>query len=561
MLLAGALMGLVAVTQVAGTLSASHAMTQAVDNGIGFTGITVAMLGRGKPWGIVLAALLFGALDNGGRFMEATVSPAIPHDVVTVVEAVVVICVAAPVLVQEIFRLRAAARPQSRPRPPAAQVTSAVESACMTVAAIPVPAALAAGRRRLGPGIARIAMGLVALLAFGLGSRTSHGAKTVFSLTLRQRPATHVPDWVVPSPALVVTLGVLAVVAGVVRLALELPRVGATSGSAVAVFCFTVSFMAWSAASPAGTASLNIAEPAGAHDHLGGAADPGRARRRVGERSGVVNVAIEGEMLFGAFMAALVGTMSHNLFIGVVGRRPRRRADGPAAGGLGDPLPGQPGRPRRRAQRFALGLTGFLYKSLMQHQPTPTTAGAVRRVRIPLPGRHPGRRPALFDQQHHRLPHLVLVVVLDFGLFRTRWGLRPARSASTRRPRTPSVSRCCGLRYRNVILGGAVAGLGGAWLTVGTVGPFDENMSSGKGFIALAAVIFGRWSPLGAMAAAAAVRVHRRARRRVRRRLRQTPIPSAFLSMLPYVVTLFAVAGLVGRVRAPAADGEPYVKE
>ncbi len=126
MLIAGALMGLVAVTQVAGTLSASHALTLSVDNGIGFTGITVAMLGRGKPWGVALAALLFGALDNGGRFMEATVSPQIPHDVVTVVEAVVVICVAAPVLVQEIFRLRPASVPSAAP---AAQVTSAVESA------------------------------------------------------------------------------------------------------------------------------------------------------------------------------------------------------------------------------------------------------------------------------------------------------------------------------------------------------------------------------------------------------------------------------------------------
>jgi general nucleoside transport system permease protein len=126
MLIAGALMGLVAVSQVAGTLSASHALTLSVDNGIGFTGITVAMLGRGKPWGVALAALLFGALDSGGRFMEATVSPAIPHDVVTVVEAVVVICVAAPVLVQEIFRLRPASVPSAAP---AAQVTSAVESA------------------------------------------------------------------------------------------------------------------------------------------------------------------------------------------------------------------------------------------------------------------------------------------------------------------------------------------------------------------------------------------------------------------------------------------------
>ena len=106
MLLAGALMGLVAVTQVSGTLSASHAMTATLDNGIGFTGITVALLGRGKPVGVALAALLFGALDAGGVAMEASTTPTVPHDVVTVVQAVIVVFVAAPKLVQEIFRLR-----------------------------------------------------------------------------------------------------------------------------------------------------------------------------------------------------------------------------------------------------------------------------------------------------------------------------------------------------------------------------------------------------------------------------------------------------------------------
>ncbi|MBS2538518.1 ABC transporter permease [Catenulispora sp. NF23] len=106
MLLAGALMGLVAVTQISGTLSASHAMTTTLDNGIGFTGITVALLGRGKPVGVALAALLFGALDAGGVAMEAATTPTVPHDVVTVVQAVIVVFVAAPKLVQEIFRLR-----------------------------------------------------------------------------------------------------------------------------------------------------------------------------------------------------------------------------------------------------------------------------------------------------------------------------------------------------------------------------------------------------------------------------------------------------------------------
>jgi simple sugar transport system permease protein len=106
MLLAGGLMGLVAVTQISGTLSASHAMTTTLDNGIGFTGITVALLGRGRPVGVALAALLFGALDAGGVAMEAATTPTVPHDVVTVVQAVIVVFVAAPKLVQEIFRLR-----------------------------------------------------------------------------------------------------------------------------------------------------------------------------------------------------------------------------------------------------------------------------------------------------------------------------------------------------------------------------------------------------------------------------------------------------------------------
>jgi simple sugar transport system permease protein len=108
MLVAGALMGLVGVIQIAGSLNASHAMTPSLDNGLGFTGITVALLGRGKPVGVALAALLFGALDAGGRAMETSVAPPIPHDVVTVVQSVVVIFVAAPALVREIFRLREA---------------------------------------------------------------------------------------------------------------------------------------------------------------------------------------------------------------------------------------------------------------------------------------------------------------------------------------------------------------------------------------------------------------------------------------------------------------------
>jgi len=113
-------------------------------------------------------------------------------------------------------------------------------------------------------------------------------------------------------------------------------------------------------------------------------------------------------------------------------------------------------------------------------------------------------------------------------------------------------------RYRNVILGGMVAGIGGAYLTVGNVGQFSTGMSSGFGYIGLAAMIFGRWKPLGAVAAALLFGFSRQLGDVLG--LLQVPVPSEILSMAPYLATIIAVAGLVGRVRAPAADGEPYVK-
>jgi simple sugar transport system permease protein len=429
----------------------------------------------------------------------------------------------------------------------------------MTVAAVPVPAALAQGRRRLGPGIVQTAMGLVALFAFGLGSRTSHGAETNFSFTLRQRPATHVPDWVVSSQALIVTLSVVCIVVGVVRLAVDLPRVWRNVGTGIVLFCFTVSFMAWSAASPAGTASLNVSSLLDATVISAVPLTLGALGGVVGERSGVVNVAIEGEMLFGAFMTALVGSMTHNLFIGVV------------AGVLGGALMGL--LLAVLAIRYlieqvvlgvvlnllALGVTGFLYKSLMQtNQAGYNSLTQFTALRIPGLASIWVVGPVLFDQPVIIYLTAVLVVLTHFGLFSTRWGLR-TRAVGEHPAAADTVGiKVLRLRYQNVTLGGAFAGLGGAWL-VGTIGQFGESMTSGKGFIALAAVIFGRWTPFGAMIAAALFGFADALATQTS--FLQTPIPSQLLSTLPYAVTLFAVAGLIGRVRAPAADGKPYVKE
>ena len=118
--------------------------------------------------------------------------------------------------------------------------------------------------------------------------------------------------------------------------------------------------------------------------------------------------------------------------------------------------------------------------------------------------------------------------------------------------------RVRGLRYTNVLVGGVVAGAGGAFFTLVNTGSFSKNMTAGAGFIALAALIFGRWTPFGALGAALFFGFTQKLATYLS--TIGSPVPSPFLNMLPYVATLIAVAGLVGRVRAPAADGKPFVK-
>ena len=147
---------------------------------------------------------------------------------------------------------------------------------------------------------------------------------------------------------------------------------------------------------------------------------------------------------------------------------------------------------------------------------------------------------------------------MHVALFRTRWGLRVRAVGEHPKAADTLGIRVNSVRFRNVLLGGAVAGFGGAFFTLGNVGAFSREMSAGQGFIALAAMIFGRWSPLGALGAALLFGFANNLQSLLG--IIGTPIPSEFMLMLPYILTIFAVAGLVGRVRAPAADGEPYVK-
>jgi simple sugar transport system permease protein len=276
------------------------------------------------------------------------------------------------------------------------------------------------------------------------------------------------------------------------------------------------------------------------------------------ERVAVVNIAIEGILLAGAFTGALVGSLLGGwggliaavLVGGMFGfflaaLVVTYRVEQIIAGVV--------------INMFVLGLTSYVSSQVFQHYRFLNNAPVFRSVKIPLLGDLPLIGPVLFDQSIFVYGALIMVAVSTYYLFYTRSGLR-ARAVGEH----PRAADTLGInvyrtRFINVTLAGMVAGFGGAWLTLGLVGRFDENMTAGRGFIGLAAMIFGRWHPVGALAAALIFGFADALQQKLA--LLRTPIPSEFLAMAPYIATIIVVAGLIGRARPPAADGKPYVKE
>jgi simple sugar transport system permease protein len=205
------------------------------------------------------------------------------------------------------------------------------------------------------------------------------------------------------------------------------------------------------------------------------------------------------------------------------------------------------------------GLTSFLFsKVLSPNAALLNTPPRFPRLPIPLLGEIPIIGPVLFRQTIIVYLMYIAVAVVWFGLFKTRWGLR-LRAVGEH----PQAADTVGInvnrtRFWNVSLAGAIAGLGGAYFTLGSVGAFNKEMTAGAGFIALAAVIFGRWDPIRATLAALLFGFASNLQSVLS--IIGSPVPSEFMLMLPYLVTIFAVAGLVGQVRGPAASGKAYVK-
>jgi general nucleoside transport system permease protein len=277
------------------------------------------------------------------------------------------------------------------------------------------------------------------------------------------------------------------------------------------------------------------------------------------ERSGVVNIAIEGQLLFGAFAAAVAGSLSGSAFVGLLAA---------AFAGVLVSLVLAVFSIKYIVNQVIVGvvlnvlvsgLTGFLFSTVLSRDSeTWNSPPRLPTIEIPLLADIPVIGPILFSQTIVGYLMYVAVIVIYVALYHTKWGLRTRAVGEHPKAADTLGVKVNATRFWNVLLGGAVAGLGGAFFTLVAVSSFGRDMTAGQGYIALAALIFGRWNPIGAFLASLLFGFATNLQFVLS--ILGTPVPNQFLAMLPYLVTIFAVAGLVGRSRAPLASGVPYVK-
>jgi simple sugar transport system permease protein len=190
-----------------------------------------------------------------------------------------------------------------------------------------------------------------------------------------------------------------------------------------------------------------------------------------------------------------------------------------------------------------------------------TTKGKLEAAPIPVLSQIPIVGDVLFNNPPITYLALILVFVAHFVLFHTRWGLRLRAVGEHPRAADTLGVNVIMMRYVNVMIGGALAGLGGAFLTLEAVGSFERLMTNGRGFISLAAMIFGKWTPFGAFGAALLFGFANALQTQLQFLGLGAVIPHQFIGMLPYILTIIILAGFMGRARPPAAVGQPYTKE
>jgi simple sugar transport system permease protein len=407
-------------------------------------------------------------------------------------------------------------------------------------------------QRRVWTGIAEIVFAVFMLLVFAL--RTQPGLVATFVMTPGGLDRGVAGNWLVPAFETLLGLSILAFLVGLYQIVRGFARwTNPILGLVVAAFVF--SFLLWATAGK----SLNLAGMLSASVLLAVPVILGAFSGVLCERAGVVNIAIEGLMLMAAMVGALVGSVTGSMWIGLLAAvlssvllalvhavlSIRYKINQIISGTV--------------INIFSAGMSSFISSKFLQTYQELNNPPIFPRVPIPLLADIPILGPLFFNTNLFVYMMFVFLIVIQVALFSTRWGLR-LRSVGEH----PKAADTLGInvirtRYMAVLLSGAVAGIAGSFFTLGSVGRFDEMMTAGKGFIGLAAMIFGNWTPVGAFGAGLLFGFADAVSTKLT--ILGTGIPIQFMAMAPYIVTMVVLAGVVGKGQVPAADGVAYEKE
>jgi ABC-type uncharacterized transport system permease subunit len=401
-------------------------------------------------------------------------------------------------------------------------------------------------------GILYLILALILLLYFA--RETTPDSVTAFGLNATGKSAVQFAPWRIPSQATIYGLAIASALLGGIQIARGFGRYTNLVLTLVVGF-FVFSSLVWAAADK----SMNLA---GLFYNTLSSAVPLTLAAFSGllcERAGVVNIAIEGMMLGGAFTSAFVGSVTHSLWIALFGALLSGVLFGAIHGVFSIKYKVNQIVSGTVINIFATGLTSYLSTKFLQVYQQLNDPGIFPPLDIPGLIHIPFIGEIVFDNNIYVYIMFILLVVLQLAYFRTRWGLR-MRSVGEH----PKAADTLGInvirtRYIAVLLSGAMAGFAGSAFTIGGVGRFDNLMTAGRGFIGLAALIFGSYTPIGTFGAGLLFGFADSVSSKLA--IVGVDIPSQILLMVPYIATMIVLGGVVGRSQMPAADGIPYEKE
>ncbi len=393
---------------------------------------------------------------------------------------------------------------------------------------------------------------VIALMIWGFFSRTTTG-QMMTTFVMSPGGSDPTPDLIFKTLPVLNILASISAAIGAYQLIRGFKGRTNTLLGILALF-FVISFLAWGAADK----SLNLAGLIKVAVVRAVPLTLGALSGILCERSGIINIGIEGMLLSAAFTSTVAASLS-NLWVGLIAAILTGALFGWLLAVFSIKYKVNQIISGTVINIFATGMTSFLSAKFLQKYQNLNSPGQFPTWEIPGLSKIPFFGQILFNHNLFVYGMFILLIVLTIALFHTRWGLR-LRAAGEH----PKAADTLGInvnrtRYIATILGGMVAGFGGAYFTLGSVGRFDEVMTAGRGFIGLAAMIFGNWMPTGALGAGLLFGFADSLAGKLT--ILRIPIPPKFLEMAPYIVTMIVLAGVVGHTTPPAAEGVPYEKE